>query len=170
MSGGDAGLRELILRGPRTTLSVAESVTCGRLQARIGAISGASDFFLGGVTAYSLEEKVRLLGVDRAEAEAANCVSARIAEQMARGACVLFGSDLGASTTGYAEPAPRWGVAEPFAHWALAHRGPGGDIEVVSGRVDCAGMGRVAAQERASSAVFDALLGWVRARAAEQTP
>ena len=61
-------LKNLMLREPRLTLAVAESLTCGRLQARIGAISGASEFFLGGMTAYSLEQKVRHLGVDRAAA------------------------------------------------------------------------------------------------------
>ena len=67
-------LKELLLRPPRLTLAVAESVTCGRVQARIGAISGASEFFLGGITAYSLEQKVRHLGVDRAAAVAVNAV------------------------------------------------------------------------------------------------
>jgi len=43
-------LKDLMLRPPRLTLAVAESLTSGRLQARIGAISGASDFFLGGIT------------------------------------------------------------------------------------------------------------------------
>src|ERR1035441_51975 len=119
-------LKALMLRGPRLTLAVAESLTSGRLQARIGAISGASEFFLGGVTAYSLDEKVRHLGIDRAEACAVNSVSARVAEQMARGACVLFGADLGVATTGYAEPSAEWNVAEPFAWWGLARLQPRG--------------------------------------------
>jgi len=50
-----SGLKELLLREPRLTLAVAESLTCGRLQARIGAIPGASEFFRGGVTAYALD-------------------------------------------------------------------------------------------------------------------
>ena len=85
-------LKDLMLSRPRLTLAVAESVTCGRLQARIGADSGASEYFLGGLTAYSLEQKVRHLGVDRAGAEGVNSVSAGVAEQMARGACALFGA------------------------------------------------------------------------------
>src|ERR1017187_9882269 len=125
-------LKALMLRGPRLTLAVAESLTSGRLQARIGAISGASEFFLGGVTAYSLDEKVRHLGIDRAEACAVNSVSARVAEQMARGACVLFGA-----RTGSAEPSAEWNVAEPFAWWGLARLQPGGDFAVSSARVDC---------------------------------
>jgi nicotinamide-nucleotide amidase len=97
-------LKKLLLREPRRTLAVAESITCGHLQARIGAISGASEFFLGGITAYTLEEKVKHLGVKRAAAKAVNSVSAEVAEQMALGACALFGSDFALATTGYAEP------------------------------------------------------------------
>jgi nicotinamide-nucleotide amidase len=163
-------LKALMLAGPRRTLAVAESLTCGRLQARIGSIPGASDFFLGGITAYALEEKVRHLGVDRGEAEAVNSVSARVAEQMARGACVLFGSDLGVGTTGYAEPSAERRIPEPFAWWALARRLADGDFDVCSGRVDLAGLGRVDAQERAAAAALEALVGWLRAPAAGRTP
>ncbi len=163
-------LKDLMLRGPRLTLAVAESLTSGRLQARIGAVSGASEFFLGGVTAYTLDGKVRHLGVDRAEAGAVNSVSGRVAEQMARGACVLFGSDLGVATTGYAEPSAEWKVAEPFAWWGLARRQPGGDFAVASGRVDCPGMSRVDAQERVAGAAIDALVGWLRGTAAARKP
>jgi nicotinamide-nucleotide amidase len=159
-------LKGLMLGPPRLTLAVAESITCGRLQARIGAISGASEFFLGGVTAYSLAQKVRHLGVDRAEAEAVNSVSARVAEQMARGACVLFGADLGVSTTGYAEPSADGRVAEPFAWWGLARRQPGGDLDVCSGRVDCPGLSRTAVQERVAGAALDALVSWITGPAA----
>src|SRR5205814_437960 len=83
----------LMLRQPALTLAAAESMTCGRVQAAVGTISGASNFFLGGITAYSLEGKVRQLGVERAAAKKVNGVSAEVAEQMARGACELFGSD-----------------------------------------------------------------------------
>jgi nicotinamide-nucleotide amidase len=159
-------LKALMLRAPRLTLAVAESLTTGRLQARIGAISGASEFFLGGVTAYALDQKVRHLGVDRAEAEAANSVSSRIAEQMARGACVLFGADVAVATTGYAEASPQWKVEVPFAWWGLARRRPGGDFDVLSGRVDCPGLSRVDVQERVASAALDALAGWLREPAA----
>ncbi len=162
-------LKSLMLRSPRLTLAVAESLTSGRLQARIGAVSGASEFFLGGVTAYSLDEKVRHLGVDRAEAGAVNGVSGRVAEQMARGACVLFGSDLGVATTGYAEPSAEWHVAEPFAWWGLARLQPGGDYAVASGRVDCPGLKRIDVQERVAGAALDALLVWIKGPAAART-
>ena len=155
-------LKEVMLARPRRTLALAESLTCGRLQARVGSISGASEFFLGGITAYSLDEKVRHLGIDRAEAGLVNCVSAHIAEQMARGACVLFGSDAGAATTGYAEPSVEWKVDEPFAWWGLAQRQADGDFTVCSGLVSLEGLSRTEAQERAASVTLDALVTWLR--------
>jgi nicotinamide-nucleotide amidase len=163
-------LKGLMTGGPRLTLAVAESLTCGRLQARIGAISGASEFFLGGMTAYSLEQKVRHLGVERAAAAAVNSVSASVAEQMARGACALFGSDLGIGTTGYAEASAEPRVAVPFAWWGLARRLPGGRFETLSGRVDCPGLSRVAVQERVAEEALDALIGWLTETAAARRP
>lgn len=163
-------LKALMLGRPRRTLAVAESITCGRIQAMVGSISGASDFFLGGITAYSLEEKVRHLGVDHAGAAATNSVSAAVARQMARGVCVLFGSDVGVSTTGYAEASPKFGVAEPFAWWGLARRISKDDFAVHSGLVDCPGLGRVEVQERVAMAAIDALLAWITEPAAGRKP
>ena len=109
-------LKDLMLQPPRLTLAVAESISCGHLQSTIGAISGASEFFLGGLTAYTIPQKMRHLGVDQAHAEAVNAVSAEVAAQMARGAGAFFGSDLALATTGYAEPAPARGAAHPLAY------------------------------------------------------
>lgn len=154
-------LKDLMLRRPRLTLAVAESLTCGHVQAGIGAISGASDFFLGGITAYTLDQKVRHLGVDRAAAAAVNSVSAAVAEQMARGAATLFGADLGLATTGYAEPAPDKGVAVPFAWWGLARHTDAG-WHVQSARVACPGAARVEVQRQVAAAVLAALLTHLR--------
>jgi nicotinamide-nucleotide amidase len=155
-------LKALLLREPRLTLAVAESLTCGRVQARVGEVSGASEFFRGGVTAYSLDEKVNLLGVNRAAARKVNCVSAAVAEEMARGACVMFGSDLAVATTGYAEPAPAMGVAEPFAWWAIAHRRRGRFVAVRSGRVECPGAMRTGAQQFVADAALAELVAYLR--------
>jgi nicotinamide-nucleotide amidase len=61
-------------------------------------------FFLGGITAYNIEQKVRLLGIDRAHAELVDCVSPRVPEEMAEGVSNMFQADIGLATTGYAEP------------------------------------------------------------------
>ena len=155
-------LKDLILREPRRTLAVAESLTCGNVQAYIGRISGASEFFLGGITAYSLEQKVNLLGVNRDAAEKVNCVSAEIAEQMARGAANSFGADLALATTGYAEAAEEHDVTVPFAWWALAHR-EGKSWVLQSHRVECPGANRVEVQASITLAVITGLLEHLRA-------
>ena len=155
-------LKRLMLAPPRLTLAVAESVTCGRLQARIGAISGASEFFLGGITAYTIAQKVRHLGVDRALAETVNAVSPEIAAQMARGACAFFGSDLALSTTGYAEPVLARGVTHPLAFWALAHRRADNTVVMHEGRVVRPGAARVEMQEAVADAALAALVSYMR--------
>lgn len=139
-------LKSLMLAAPRLTVAAAESVTAGNIQARIAAISGASKFFLGGVTAYTIDQKVNLLRVDRAAAEKVNCVSAEIAEQMACGVCELFGSDLGVATTGYAEPSPNDGALTPFGWWAVAVRKTAKRFDCRRGRVECPGASRIGAQ------------------------
>ena len=155
-------LKELMLRAPRLTLAVAESLTCGRLQARIGSISGASNFFLGGITAYTLDQKIRHLGVSGAVAKPVNAVSAAVAEQMAQGACTLFGSDLGLATTGYAEPSAEWNVIQPFAWWGLAHRRDDGNFALLSRRVEYPGAPRTQVQEEVAEAALAALIECLR--------
>jgi nicotinamide-nucleotide amidase len=155
-------LKELMLRPPRLTLAVAESLTCGHLQARLGAISGASEFFLGGLTAYALAQKVRHLGVDRTQAEPVDGVSAETAGQMARGACAFFGSDLALATTGYAEPVPARGVTHPVAYWALAHRRPDNSLLLRGGSVERPGTGRVEMQAAVADAALAELIRYLR--------
>jgi nicotinamide-nucleotide amidase len=155
-------LKRLCLAEPRLTLAVAESLTAGQVQARVASVSGASNFFLGGVTAYSLEQKVKLLGVDRATARRVNCVSAEVAEQMARGVCGLFGADLGVATTGYAEASPADGVAEPMAWWAVAWRGKRGGFLLRHGRIECPGAKRVEVQAMVADAALAELAAWLR--------
>lgn len=165
------GLKELMLQPPRLTLAVAESMTCGRVQAAIGRNSGASEFLLGGITAYTLDQKVRHLGVDRAAARRVNSVSADVAAQMAQGACSLFGAALGVATTGYAEPSEANGVDQPFAWWALAHRAVAnaakpnrnsGFVALRTGRVECPGANRVDAQQMVAEAVAAELVTYLR--------
>ena len=104
------------------TLGCAESLTCGYIQACLGSVSGASDFFAGGITAYNLEQKVGLLGVERSHASEVNCVSSKVAIEMAKGVCEKFGTDISIGTTGYAEPSIENRVDKPFAHFAIVHR------------------------------------------------
>jgi nicotinamide-nucleotide amidase len=163
MNGAAQELKALLLRAPKRTLAVAESLTAGNVQARVASVAGSSAYFLGGVTAYSLDQKVKLLGVDRAAAKKVNCVSAEVAGQMARGACGLFDADVAVATTGYAEPSPADGVAVPFAWWAVAQRqGRRGKFLMRHGRVECPGEARVSVQAIVADAALAELVAWLR--------
>jgi nicotinamide-nucleotide amidase len=154
-------VKELLLARPNWTLAVAESLTCGQLQAAVGAVSGASAYFRGGVTAYTLDQKVQLLGVDRRAAKRVNCVSSAVAEAMAAGAARMFGADFAVATTGYAEPAEA--VPVPFAWWAIARRQRGRSQILAVGRVECPGATRTEVQAMVAEAALAELVEALRA-------
>jgi nicotinamide-nucleotide amidase len=158
----EAELKELLLRKPTLTLAAAESLTGGHVQARLTSVSGASGYFLGGLTAYTLDQKVRRLGVNRAHAKRVKCVSQRVAVEMAEGACALFGADVAVATTGYAEPSAADRIKAPMAWWAVCHRWRGGKSAVISGMIEMPGAKRVEAQERVAAEVLAALATYLR--------
>ncbi len=86
------------------TLALAESCTGGLIAHRITNVPGSSDYFLGGVMAYSNSVKVRLLGVKRETLQAVGSVSEETAREMAQGASQTIGSDVGISVTCIAGP------------------------------------------------------------------
>ncbi len=132
-------------------VAAAESLTVGRVQLELGRWSGASGYFAGGLTAYEVAVKTRLLGVEAAHAEAVNAVSPRVAAEMARGVARLFAADLGVATTGYAEPDAARGVPVPFAWIAVALAG---EAEPLAERVEGPGLGREAMQARVATAAL----------------
>ncbi len=85
-------------------LATAESCTGGMIGQRITAVAGSSDYYLGGIIAYSNNIKMALLGVDAALLAEHGAVSASVAESMAQGAIQKFGADLAIATTGIAGP------------------------------------------------------------------
>ncbi len=86
------------------TLALAESCTGGLIAHRITDVPGSSDYFLGGVTAYSDPVKERLLGVKRETLIAVGAASEETAREMAQGARHTIGSDVGISVTCIAGP------------------------------------------------------------------
>ena len=93
-----------LCRASGTRISVAESCTGGLLGARITAIPGSSDVFVGGVEAYENSAKVTLLGVDPAEIEAHGAVSEPVAIAMAQGVRTRLDTEISVSITGIAGP------------------------------------------------------------------
>jgi|SRR6185437_372509 len=93
-----------LLRSRRQTLAVAESCTGGLLGQRLTADAGASDYFLGGVIAYSNAAKKSLIEVPASTLARGGAVSAPAAIAMAKGAQQRFGANWGVSITGVAGP------------------------------------------------------------------
>jgi PncC family amidohydrolase len=93
-----------LLRQRGLRLAVAESCTGGLIGHRLTNIPGSSDYYMGSVTAYAYEVKVRLLGVSWATLEMYGAVSREVAIEMARGVRTSLDADIGLSVTGIAGP------------------------------------------------------------------
>jgi nicotinamide-nucleotide amidase len=106
------------------TLAVAESCTAGGLSARITDVAGSSDYFRGGVIAYSDDLKKRLLGVRAGTLKKHGAVSREVALEMAEGARGRGRADCGIGITGVAGP----GGGSPDKPVGLVH------VAVVFGR------------------------------------
>jgi nicotinamide-nucleotide amidase len=86
------------------TIATAESCTGGLIGARLTAIPGSSDVFLGGVVAYANAVKESLLDVPAELIERRGAVSEEVARAMAAGARARLGADVGIGITGIAGP------------------------------------------------------------------
>ena len=85
-------------------LSVAESCSAGGVSSKICSVSGSSNYFLGGIVAYSNQSKIRDLGVSEIDINKFTEVSEIVVSQMSLGVAEKFNSDFSVSTTGYAGP------------------------------------------------------------------
>jgi PncC family amidohydrolase len=104
---GDGRLEAVVgdwLRAQGLTLSAAESCTGGLLSHRLTNVAGSSDYFTGGVMAYSYEAKERLLGVGRETLETYGAVSEQTAVEMARGVRRVLQTGVSLAITGIAGP------------------------------------------------------------------
>ena len=90
------------LREASATLALAESCTAGYAGQLLTSEPGASDFFLGGVMAYSNEVKTKVLGVPAELLTEHGAVSEPCARAMAEGARNLTGATIAVSITGVA--------------------------------------------------------------------
>lgn len=93
-----------LLRQQGLRLAAAESCTGGLLGHRITNIPGASTYYVGSITAYAYEAKVRLLGVRWETLETYGAVSRETVIEMARGVRRALAADIGISVSGIAGP------------------------------------------------------------------
>lgn len=93
-----------LLKKSGRALAVAESCTGGLLSHKITNIPGSSDYFMGGIVAYSNDLKKKILKVPGGTLRKFGAVSKETAIAMARGAKKNMGSDIAAAITGIAGP------------------------------------------------------------------
>jgi PncC family amidohydrolase len=93
-----------LLRRRGLRLAVAESCTGGLIGHRITNIPGASTYYMGSVTAYAYEAKVRLLGVHWETLETYGAVSKETVLEMASGVRNALAADIGVAVSGIAGP------------------------------------------------------------------
>ena len=93
-----------LLISQNKSLSVAESCTGGKISSIITSFSGSSNFFKGGLIAYSNSVKTDQLAVKVEDIQKYSAVSEKVAIQMAEGIKNQFLADYAIATTGYAGP------------------------------------------------------------------
>ncbi len=134
------------------TLAVAESVTGGVLSQAVTSVPGASRYFMLGVTAYSNEAKMCVLGVPELLILEKGAVSREVALEMAKGVREKGMCDLGLSTTGIA--GPDGGSADKPVGLVYVGLASGSCSEVRELRL---GGNRLLIMRRASAAALDLL-------------
>ncbi len=98
--------REVVKRLLEKNLKIAtaESCTAGLLSKAITDVEGASAVFEMGVSTYSAEKKMQLLGVCERTLKTEGEVSAQTSREMAAGVLLNSGADIGVGITGIAGP------------------------------------------------------------------
>lgn len=107
------------------TVFTAESCTGGNIAQLFTSHAGSSSHFVGGVVAYSNEQKVQILNVDPELISRHGAVSIPTVEAMAKGALKISGSTWAIATSGIA--GPDGGTEEkPVGTVCIAVAGPDG--------------------------------------------
>ncbi len=99
-----AGVTGKLLQSIDAKLSVAESCTGGTISHLITRTPGSSGWYCGGVTAYSNDVKISLLGVSPETLSRYGAVSSQTAREMARGVRKMMNTEYSVATTGIAGP------------------------------------------------------------------
>jgi PncC family amidohydrolase len=103
---GPAAAETLVkrLNAASWTLVLAESCTAGLASDLIARIPGASRVLWGSFVTYTVEAKIRMLGLDRGLIKKYGAVSRETACAMAEGALEKSGAQIAAAVTGLAGP------------------------------------------------------------------
>ena len=93
-----------MLKKQNKTLSTAESCTGGMIAQVLTSVSGASQYFNGGVVTYATESKINVLGVSESLINDYSVVSKEVVSSMALNIKEMMKTDYAIATTGNAGP------------------------------------------------------------------
>ena len=93
-----------LLKRLNKTVSVAESLTGGRIGADLVSVAGSSAYFKGGFITYTAALKEQLLGVRKEVIDEFTVVSKEVAKEMAIGCLERLKTDYAIAVTGNAGP------------------------------------------------------------------
>jgi nicotinamide-nucleotide amidase len=128
-----------LLRDRGLTIAVAESSTGGLVAGRLTDLPGASDYFVGGIVAYTGRAKSELVGVAEGTIAAHGEVSTEVARELAEGARERLDADVGIGVTGIAGPGGAT-AEKPVGYVCFSVCGPDGVLTrsatLPGGRVD----------------------------------
>ncbi len=119
-----------MLREKRLSLATMESCTGGLLASTITDVPGSSDYFKGGLVAYSAQMKTDF-GVDPALLAGHGTVGPEVAAAMAKAARLRLEADIGIGITGVAGPAEVEGKPVGTVHIAIDAEGKRGSLSVL---------------------------------------
>jgi nicotinamide-nucleotide amidase len=86
------------------TLGVVESATGGLISHLVTNVPGSSNCYLGSITSYSNQAKIKIVGVSEDSINRYGAVSPQVAEEMARGGRRVLNADICVADTGIAGP------------------------------------------------------------------
>lgn len=93
-----------LLKKKNLTVSTAESCTGGSIAARLTSVPGSSEYFKGGIVAYSNEVKEELLHVSSVTLQERGAVSEETVIEMVKGSMDTLKTDCAVATSGIAGP------------------------------------------------------------------
>jgi nicotinamide-nucleotide amidase len=119
-----------MLRETGLSLSTMESCTGGLLASTVTDVPGSSDYFKGGLVAYSVQMKTDF-GVDPALLARHGTIDPEVAAAMAKAARLRLEADIGIGITGVAGPAEVEGKPMGTVHIAIDAEGKRSSLSVL---------------------------------------
>jgi PncC family amidohydrolase len=112
-----------LLRQKGLILGAVESATGGLISHRITNVPGSGDYYIGSLTAYNNEVKIKVLGVKGETINQYGAVCHQVAEQMAEGGRRVLDVDICLADTGIAGPGAPPEKPVGLFYIGLSHQG-----------------------------------------------